>query len=575
VNATTEDAAGPGGLALGVRSLTIERAWLGSSVVRALPALGLAVLVTANGWAGLQPGVAFWDTGEFQVIAPVLGTGHAPGFPTYVLVGFIANLLLTPIGEPAYRMNALSLLAIAAAAAFLMVTARRLGVPALVAAVAGFAMATAGVVWFQATRAEPHTMHLAFVGLLLLLLVEWGRRRRLELGDEPDGFATGDAIGAGGPGAGARRTADRWLVVAAVVFGLSAGNHGLTFLLAPPIVLYVLAVDPGTFLRPRLVLACAVASVGTLAAVYLELPIRAGVLPAPVVYGRPDTWDGFWYVVLATQFHGLLGDPLADLPGKLRDLVDVTVAQFGVLAVLIPVGFAATIRIAPRFAVLSGSAMAITLFWNSFFQDGYIDRYYLGPVFWAWLWLAILGAFVVERALDLLDAGPSVDRWSAARRSAVRPLVAAVVAVGLLLPGFADWSVKAAAADRRGDTAAARWLDEVLPAMAPDAIVVSWWSTSTPLWYAQHVEGRRTDVFVVDDRTMLDLELGRAPDVLDACLGVRPVYALRANQGDLQELLGQFDMTLVASGGSLGLYEVHARTVGQASGPGRCPPPSS
>lgn len=573
MNATTEDAAAPGGLALGVRSLTIERSRLGSFVVRALPALGLALLVTANGWAGLQPGVAFWDTGEFQVIAPVLGTGHAPGFPTYVLVGFVANLLLTPIGEPAYRMNALSLLTIAAAAAFLMVTARRLGVPALLAAVAGFTMATTGVVWFQATRAEPHTLHLAFVGLLFLLLVEWGRRRRLELGEEADGFTTGEAAAASGSGrVDGRRTSDRWLVVAAVVFGLSAGNHGLTFLLAPPIVLYVLAVDPRTFLRPRLVLACAIASVGTLSAVYLELPIRAGVLRAPVVYGRPDTWDGFWYVVLATQFYGLLGDPLADLPGKLRDLADVTVTEFGVLAVLIPVGFAATIRVAPRFAVLSGSAMAITLFWNSFFQDGYIDRYYLGPVFWAWLWLAILGAFLVERMARFLDGVPLAGRWSGAPRSALRPVLATVVAVGLLLPGFANWSVKAAAADRRGDTAAARWLDEVLPAMAPNAIVVSWWSTSTPLWYAQHVEGRRTDVFVVDDRTMLDLELGRAPDVLDACLGVRPVYALRANERDLKELLDQFDMTLVASGGSLGLYAVHARSVGQASGPGRCPP---
>lgn len=569
VNATAEDAAPPSGMALGFPSMARWRSYLGTWFLRATPPVVLAILITAVGWSSLQPGVAFWDTGEFQVIAPVLGTGHAPGFPTYVLLGYIANVLLTPIGEPAYRMNALSLLGVAVAASFVMVTARRLGVPTLIAAVSGFAMATTTVVWFQATRAEPHTMHLAFVGLLFLLLVEWGRRRRLELGLEPDGIGTAS-------GAGAAGSADRWLVAAAVVFGLSAGNHGLTFLLAPPIVLYVLAVDARTFIRPRLVAACAVASVGTLVAVYLELPIRAGVLRAPVVYGRPDTWDGFWYVALATQFHGLVGNPVADLPGKLGDLVDLAVAQFGILAVFVPLGFAATVRVAPRLALLSGSAMAITLFWNSFFQDGYIDRYYIGPILWAWLWLAVLGALVVAWLAGLVAPGDSprggraTDGHAVVRVAAMRVAVVAV-ALALAVPGLADWSTKAAAADRHADTSAARWLDEVLPVMARDAVVVSWWSTSTPLWYAQFVEGRRTDVFVVDDRTMLDLELGRAPDVLDACLGVRPVYALRANEGDLRELLDQFDMTLVAGGGNLGLYEVHGRSTGQSSGPGRCP----
>ena len=46
---------------------------------------------------------------------PILGTAHPTGYPTYVLLGFVANLLLTPLGEPAFRMNVLSLLAVAPA----------------------------------------------------------------------------------------------------------------------------------------------------------------------------------------------------------------------------------------------------------------------------------------------------------------------------------------------------------------------------------------------------------------------------------------------------------------------------
>jgi hypothetical protein len=149
--------------------------------------------------------------------------------------------------------------------------------------------------------------------------------------------------------------------------------------------------------------------------------------------------------------------------------------------------------------------------------------------------------------------------------------VAIGVAAALLVPGFAGWQDKADKADRHTNVAAARWLDEILPALPTNALLVSWWSTSTTLWYAQAVEGRRTDVLVVDDRTMLDLELGRAPDVIDACLGRRPVYALRANEQDLVELLDQFDMTLVASGGNLGVYRVSSRTTGVPGGPGRCP----
>ena len=106
-------------------------------------------------------------------------------------------------------------------------------------------------------------------------------------------------------------------------------------------------------LRFRLILACAAVSFGTLALVYLELPLRAGPFRAPLVYGRPATWDGFWYIALATQFHGLISDPL-DGPGvKAADLVDLAWAELGVLAIFVPIGFLATIRAAPRYTVLS------------------------------------------------------------------------------------------------------------------------------------------------------------------------------------------------------------------------------
>ena len=64
-------------------------------------------------------------------------------------------------------------------------------------------------------------------------------------------------------------------------------------------------------------------------------------------------------------------------------------------------------------------------------------------------------------------------------------------------------------------------------------MIVSWWSYSTPLWYAQLIEDRRPDIFVADDRTRLDLNLGDLTTVIDANLGVRPVYVTRVDQNEL------------------------------------------
>jgi hypothetical protein len=132
----------------------------------------------------------------------------------------------------------------------------------------------------------------------------------------------------------------------------------------------------------------------------------------------------------------------------------------------------------------------------------------------------------------------------------------------LLWPALTTLDERRAAADRSGDSGAQAWLDEVLPLIPDNAVLVSWWSTSTPLWYAQKVEGLRTDIFVVDDRTMLDLDLGRAPDVINRYLGEdRPVYVIRLPGRDTDELTGQFDMVVVAGSGSNAVWQVKGHLV--------------
>jgi len=518
-------------------------------VVRAalvlLPPLIVAVFVIVNVAPGVMRGVGFWDTGEFQTVLPILGTAHPTGYPTYVLIGFIANILLTPFGEPAFRINLLSLLAVAFAAGATVALMRRLIDSTPIAVATGLGLSLTPVIWANATRADPHPIHLAFVALLLLVLVTWEQKRRARTSD-----------------------ADRWLVAAAVVFGLSAGNHSLTLLLAPPIGLYVLATEPRIVLRPRLLGLCALAVVGTAALVYLELPIRAGLIRAPLVYAHPETWDGFWYIALAEQFRGSLSDPLGDLPRKLGQVGQLAWNQFGFLTALLVPALLATIRTVPRYALLTGSAMVLTLLFNTSYANADIDRYYLGPVLWAWTWVGILAAFVFRLAVDWIpgaearagDGEPGIGP----RRAPVLSLanaIAVFLGIAILIPGINALASSRIHADRSTDTTAARWLTDAMPLFQPNAVVVSWWSTSTTLWYGQKIEGLRPDIFIVDDRTMLDLNLGGASDVIARYLGHQPVYLIRANERDLALVTKDYELKLLLGSGSDALYEVVGRKV--------------
>lgn len=484
----------------------------------AVALVALVALVAAR--TAMLPGLAFWDTAELQAVGPLLGTAHPPGFPTYALLGWLASVVLQPFGEPAFRMNLLAGLSLAAAAGVTVDLVRALARSSLLGILAGLGLALTPLAWSIGTHAEAHALHLAFVALLLRLLVAWEAHVR--------GAVAGSA--------------DRWLVAAAVVAGLSAGNHSLTLLLGPPIALYVWIVDRQTWRNTRLVGWCVVAFVATVVLVYLELPLRAGPFRAPLVYGRPETWDGFWYVALGEQFRGSLTNPLADLPGTIGGLVDRTVGQFGILTPLLPIAFVVTYVRRRSYALLTGSAALVTGIFASAYLNAEIGRYYLGPLLMAWTWLAILAA----------EAAGAIDRtidWFTDHRLAGNdgpsPAIAAVLLVILMAPTLLSVPARFAIVDLSQDRSAAAWVDHALEVMEPDAVIVSWWSYSTPLWYAQRVEGRRPDVTIVDDRTRLDENLGGFTDVIDAHLGRRPVYVIRDDQREIELLAERYDLELI------------------------------
>ncbi len=484
-------------------------------------AVGIVAFLAAR--SAMLPGLAFWDTAELQAVGPLLGTAHPTGFPTYVLLGWLVDQVLMPFGEPAFRMNVFAGLSVAVAAAVTVDLVRTLTRSTALGVAAGLGLAFTPTVWALGTHAEAHALHLALIAVLLRLLVGWEAAHRTDR-DAWDAAWTGSAV----DDVPSRRT-DRWLLAATVVFGLSVGNHSLTLLFALPIGLYVLAVEPGILRRRRFILTCVGVLVATMTVVFLELPLRAGPFRADLVYGRPETWEGFWSIVLGEQFRGSLMDPFGDLGGKAIALVDRTFAAFGPLALLIPGGLVATVLSRPRYALLTGAGLAITCFFAASYDNADIGRYYAGPILIAWTWLAILVAVVV-------DAFVPVRHETAARVGTVALAILLIVPTAVAIPS------RHREVDRSAETEAATWVDLALDAVEDDAVIVSWWSYSTPLWYAQRVEGRRPDVAIIDDRTRLDEDLGDIYDVIDANLPQRPVYVIRADPLEVSGLAGRYEL---------------------------------
>jgi len=505
----------------------------------------------------LAPGISSWDTAEFQTVGPLLGTAHPTGYPAYVILGWLASIVLQPFGDPAFRMNLLQAVLAALAVAGTVALVQLLTGRRLIALAVGLVLACTQLFWRLSTHADPHMFHVALVAILFAVLVVWDQRRR---------SANPDTV----------KRADRWLVAAAVIFGVAVANHSLALLLPPAIGLYVLACDPRIIFRWRTIVACLAALAFTITVLFLELPIRAA-MHAPLVYGHPDTLSGFQYVVLAEQFRGSLSDPLGDLGTKMGHVMDLMTGWIGPLAVLAAIGLGTSLVRRPRYILLSGLSLAASCVFAASYANADIERYYLVPLLVVLTWAALGAADVItlaawavnevrERFLGVSTAaGATAD--PTAEATADEPATASdepskvrrgddgwtpwlvlagefVVAAALVFPVVGIVPQRqglesalnpggVSEANKNGDSV---WLRAVLaPAdqggLPKNSVIVSWWSTSTTLWYGQKVLGMRPDIYIVDDRTRLDDNLGEVQDVFNKFLGNRPVFTIRLSGG--------------------------------------------
>ncbi|MDE2313679.1 MAG: DUF2723 domain-containing protein, partial [Elusimicrobia bacterium] len=147
------------------------------------------------------PSIAPRDSADLAAAALSLGVAHPPGYPLYAVLGR-AWLDVFPLGNPAYRLNILSALFGAAAAAVLFIFLRR-RVRSAAALGACFALGFGAFYWKFCLLGEMYAAQALFLAILLLL-------------------SDGDA-----------RSHLRRLSLSGLVFGLGMVNHQSLLLFCP------------------------------------------------------------------------------------------------------------------------------------------------------------------------------------------------------------------------------------------------------------------------------------------------------------------------------------------------------
>ena len=424
----------------------------------AAAALGVASFVVYL--TTVAPTVTINDAGRFQIAAPVLGVGHPTGYPTFILLGKLFTYL--PFGDAAYRMNLMAATFGAITAVLLFFVAREAGSFRLPAAGMALLMAFSSTFWSQATVAEVYTMHATFLLGVTYLLLRWRRTIR-----------------------------GIYILVAALLYGVSLGNNAGMVLLVPAYLILVVA-GRHRDLSPRLIFGAAGLFLLGLS-VYAYVPIR-GFAGAWHNYGDPvNNWSDAWKLVTGARFQGLMSLSPPELLGGFKQflpaLLDQATQPLGaVVGLLFILGgvYGARVLLRRDFAV--GGAFTAGLVCTLLYALGYriadIAVYYI-PVY---LFLVLFTAVGTSQLIQTAKFGRGI-------LLTVAPLLVA----GLVL--YANY-----AEQDRSDYYAEREKAEAILKRVPENSVLYGKVPILPVTYLKVVENQRKDVTLrwLDGKTQAD-----------------------------------------------------------------------
>jgi hypothetical protein len=465
---------------------------LQTSTKTLLPALITAAVAFLVYLLTLEPDLTWanfgGDGGELITAAVTLGVPHPPGYPTYVLIGKLFSYI--PIGTVAYRFNLLSGLCTAVSAGFVAGIVYRLR-PAIngratgerpinrawegdvfrgfiPAVSAGLAFSFSSLVWGQAVIAEVYALNLVFVGafhyFLLcksnwLLDVQFGKLHYDESNRPFDTRFAKPVVSAVEP---SRYSFHLITFMTGLLLGLSITTHLTSFLLLP-LALLLTPFRRWFWLFPGFL-------TGLLPFLLLPLLAQSG---SPVVWSRPDTLEGWWWLVSAQLYRpNVFGLPSPEWPVRLAEWSRLFLEQLAYGGVpLLLVGFFGRIKTYRR--LLTGLTATTLLY-----------------IIYAFTYNTFDAAVLLLPALFLLSVILGFGLQYLGRAAIILPLALLWLNLSQPEPGY--WTINQAAPVRSA-------ADTLLATVPAEAILLTPGDpTLTAMWYFHHVEGKRPDIIIID-----------------------------------------------------------------------------
>jgi len=389
----------------------------------------------------LLPGVDFWDTGEFQTIAYTFDIAHPTGYPTYILLGKIF-LLVFPFGSVAWKMNLLSAIYVSLGSLLIFLTIRKITKKTILSLLISTLLSINPFVWNIAIKADPHSLHFLFTSLFIYLSYV------------------------------------RLLPLLGLVTGLAIGNQMMSIFFVPSLIIILLVA-----LKEKVPLITIIKSVfmfilGT--SVYLLLPIISLFkIPLTADY-QINTWKNFIRYIFGQDFGGSM------FHWSKNNFQQTLIYYFSLLQkalpsfiwILIPIGFISGFILRPIFNISLFSIYLTTLFFAMTYQNAAIERYYIPQFTILTIWIS----FSIRQILNLTQT------------KIASFLMYLIIAISIIIMVLGNYTK----IDQSNNTSASKWTEETLNSIENNAVFFSWWSYSTPLWYAQMVEGNRPDLIIVN-----------------------------------------------------------------------------
>lgn len=482
---------------------------------RRLVPLGAALIALALYLLTLNPTFGFIDKGELVAAASTLGIAHPTGYPTLMMLGWLATKLL-PL-RPVLSLNILSAVLTAAGVGVLTLALaellRRLRVEAAAgrrthvagpskrslkrrapetvdsrvpleqsvgdtqgvesewyfAGLAALFVGSTATWWNQANGFEVYSLHALLIAATLYFFLRYVHRviDPIEAPADP-------------------REARRLRMLFPVALGLAFTNHLTVVLLAPAFLFYFFVAwfsrraagrSLGEAVRELLRLAPWFA-LGLLP--YLYLPLRAAANPL-FNWGDPDTLKRFIDHVRGKQYAVWFlqgGDVFSQQTAYFFSKLPTELAVIGLLIAV--AGFVRLFASSVRLGVFVGLIYVTCVIWAGGYDILEIEPYYM---------LAIL-------ALGMAAAAGA--RWIEER--AGRNVALAVMAVLVT----ATAAINFTRADERTNVVVEQMTRNMLTTLPKDAVVISsqWDFWVSGSWYMQAVERMRPDIAVIDQELL-------------------------------------------------------------------------